>query len=70
MVLIFVVEVIILTLPLERSNAAIRGLGGIGPIIDCLAPVVGSGSEDVETTRAALRTLCNLSIDGSFSACS
>jgi hypothetical protein len=51
----------------DRANAEIRTLGGIGPIIDCLSPT-SSGGEDMETTRAALRTLCNLSIDGVFLA--
>lgn len=45
----------------------IRLLGGIGPILDCLYPIEGAG-EDVETTRAALRTLCNLSINGVWAA--
>jgi hypothetical protein len=47
----------------DASNVDIRLLGGIGPILDCLYPIEGAG-EDVETTRAALRTLCNLSING------
>ena len=42
----------------DENKREIRLLGGLLPIVECLQ------SEDVRTRRDALRTICNLSIDG------
>jgi hypothetical protein len=44
----------------DENKSEIRLLGGLLPIIECL------DISDIRTRRDALRTLCNLSIDGTF----